>query len=192
MHPKRCLVLLMILILLPSLCAAETNPDGWNGERYVNQQSGVIFTMPENWLYDPLGLLPNPFFDVLASDQTGANAIAIGFIDLQELVKLIPADALGPYAGLLNQIDWSNIDAKVLMNMMASMFTSGSFGADVGITPTSILMGEMEYTLIAIDLYDGALLEYLLLQPAGKQMSVIMFSSSDHTEAEWFLSHFGE
>jgi hypothetical protein len=183
--------LILSLCLFPAFCIGEAGPEGvWDGTRYVNSQSDIEFMLPENWLMDPEGLLPNPFFDVLASDQAGANAIAIGLIDLSELVKLIPLDALGPYAGLLDHIDWTQIDGTTIMNMMASAFASGVLGEDSGVQAMSVDVGENEYMMISIDLYDGALLESMLIRPVGRQMSVILLSSSDQTEAEWFLSHF--
>ena len=186
----RLLMIVLILCLpLPAFCVGEAAPGVWDGKQYTNQQSGVHFTLPENWVFDPDHLLPNPFFDVLASDQTRANAIAIGWIDLSELIKLVPAEALGPYAGVISQMDLSKFDSRIIMSMITSMF-KGNFGGDSGVQSSAIMVGDAEYTLIAIDLYEGALLESLLLRPAGRQMSVIMFSSSDHTGVEWFLSHF--
>ena len=184
--------LIVLLCLFPILCAGEAEPEAvWDETRYVNHLSGIDFTLPENWVMDPDGLLlNNPFFEVLASDQMGANAIAIGFIDLPELVRLIPSDALGPYAGLLDSIDWVNVDGETIVNMMAAAFASGAFDEDNRVRSEAVYVGESEYRMTSIDLYEGALLQSILIRPVGRRISVILFSSSDQTGTEWFLSHF--
>lgn len=183
---KRIALLLAILCLLPTFCVGAESDGIWDGNRYTNQVSGVHFTLPENWVKNPEGALPNSFFDVIVSDQTGENAIAIGLIDLSALVQMMSPGAIGPYAGLLDQID--SIDEEAILGFLTSMVTSGQFGEKSEAKMVSV--GDSEYLMISILQEDESLMQSILIRSAGKWTSFILFSSSDQTESEWFLAHF--
>lgn len=183
---KKSMVCLLIacIALLPLCGAFATGSDlsAWDGDVYTNASSGIIFTLPEGWINHPEGLPSNPLFDVLVADQDGASAIAIGLLDMNTMMQMVPMGAYGQFL----EGGVQALGESAMLEMIASMFAAA--GTSAPPETKSVMVGENPYMMITFE--ENGLMQSILLRMMDTQLSILFFTSSNHMEPDRFLLFF--
>lgn len=183
-----CSLLAGIFLLLAHASLADNNAQGtWADTVYKDPSTGITFTLPEGWIHDDEMLSPGPMMDVIVSDESGANAIAIACMDSSTIVQLIPSDILGPYGKLIEN-SMQMLSERMILELFTSAITGNDANAKTQIE--EVMVGNATYVMLRSDMNGSALLQCILLRIEGAKLSVLMFSSSSGMETEQFLAWF--